>query len=125
MTFDAFVYLPIFFKKGRSFFIRNHEEVYDLTQIPTIPEEFRDFETLRGFGYMALLLSTQGMKSYSGDDRELTEIPIYTIVPDYDTMKSSPYYNDDDITHAEFSEFKRFCDWVRETGVEYNYYMTY
>lgn len=125
MGFDAFLQITLYFKNGRPYFYLKGEQVFDMAQIPTIPEEFRNFEQLRGFGYMALLLSTKGTKSYRDDNREITDIHIGGIVPDYDKMTASSCYEEDDITHAEFVEFKRFCDWVRETGVDYTYYMSY
>jgi hypothetical protein len=125
MGFDAYVQITLYFKNGRPYFYLNGEQEFDLTKIPSIPEEFRDFEQLRGYGYMALLTSTKDTNSYRDDKREITEIPIDEIVPDYDTMTASSCYEEGDITHTEFVEFQRFCDWVRKTGVDFTYYMSY
>ena len=120
MGFDAFIQVTIHFKNGRPYFYRtNYEEVYDLTQIPMIPEEFREFETLRGHSWRALL---DGDKKYTD---HITEIGVKDIFPDYVKMCKHDSYEEDDFTEEDVEKFKTFCDWVRGTGVNYTYSMSW
>jgi hypothetical protein len=124
MGFDASIQIPVYFKNGRPYFIRNHEEVYDLSQSPKIPDEFLEFESLQGYSWKALLDSTEGYWD-KGYDSSITEISIATIFPDYDIMSSDRIYRSGDFTEADVQKFKEFCDWVRGTGVDFTYILSW
>ncbi len=121
MGFDAFIQVLIHFGSGRPYFFHNNLTVYDLSQIPKIPDEFLEFEALRGHSWRALLESTPD-ENYGSDD---TLIEINTIFPDYKTMCEHESYVEDDFTEADVQKFKAFCDWVRGTGVEFYYFMSW
>ena len=122
MGFDAEFVITLYFKHGNPYFIRNYEEVYDLSQIPKLPEEFYKYESLRGYSWKALLESSYHDNEYSPST---TEIPIGIIDPDYNNMCSNPNYADGDFTEEDVQHFAAFCDWVRKTGVEYTYKLSW
>lgn len=124
MGFDAFLQVTIHFKKGRPYFLRNNEEIYDLSQIPTIPEEFREYEALRGHSWRALLESTDSPEEFYRDP-DSAAINIVTIFPNYDNMCGHYSYYEGDFTEEDVQKFKVFCDWVRGTGVDFYYYMSW
>ena len=125
MGFDAWIQVKIYFKKGRPFFLRDDgkaiEEVYDLTQIPEIPERFHEFESLRGHSWRALLESNPDMEGMY--DSEATQILIPSIHPDYKTMTEHESYCEEDFTEEDIQKFKEFCDWTRGTKLEFYYIM--
>ena len=116
MGFDAYLEVPIHFNKGRPFFYdRNGQMEFDLSKIPTIPEEFQCFETLRGWSWGALL-------AVEGDK---VNVYLSSFTPSFEKMKADPTYREGDISLETFQHFEAFCEWVCETGIEYRYTMSY
>lgn len=116
MGFDAYLEVPIMFKAGKPYFydrVGNME--FDLSKIPVIPEEFRCFETLRGWNWGALL-SVEG-------DKVMVDLSSFT--PSFEKMKEDPTYTEGDISLETFEHFEAFCQWVCDTGIEYRYHMSY
>ena len=115
MGLDAYVYVQLYFEKGRPYFYNPMaEKEFDLSKIPTIPEEFQCFETLRGWSYGALL----------SPESNSTEVDLTSFKPSYMMMKADPTY-EGGISMEEFQHFEKFCEWVRSTGVEFKYVLSY
>ncbi len=116
MGFDAYVYVQLYFEKGRPYFYTPMaEKEFDLSKIPRIPEEFQCFEKLRGWSYGALL---------SPGPNE-TEVAITSLDPSYETMVTDPTYTEGSISVEEFQHFEKFCEWVRSTEIDFKYMLSY
>jgi hypothetical protein len=115
MGFDAYLQLTMRFEKGRPYFYKPGVlKVFDLTKIPKIPEEFQRFEELHGWSYGALL---------SPEPNEM-EIDLTTFEPSYMNMVADPTYVGG-ISVEEFQLFEKFCEWVRSTGLDFKYMLSY
>lgn len=116
MGFDAYLQLTMRFEKGRPYFYNPvAEKEFDLSRIPTIPEEFQCFEKLRGWSYGALL----------SPEPNSTEVELTSFEPSYEKMVTDATYTEGDISLEEFHHFVRFCEWARSTGIDFKYVLSY
>ena len=120
MGFDAYLYVKLYFEKGRPYFYRLgltkvFDKEFDLSKIPTIPEEFQCFEKLRGWSYGALL---------SPEPNE-TDVELSSLNPCYEKMVADPTYTEGSIGVEEFQLFGKFCEWVRSTDIDFKYMLSY
>jgi len=116
MGFDAYIYVQLYFEKGRPYFYTpGLTKEFDLTKIPTIPVEFQCFEKLHGWSYGALL---------SPETNE-TEVDLLSLRPSYEKMVADTTYTEGSISVEEFQLFEKLCEWVRSTDVEFKYTLSY
>lgn len=116
MGFDVYVYVQLYFEKGRPYFYKpGAEREFDLSKIPRIPEEFQCFETLRGWSYGALL----------SPEPNSTEVDLTTFEPSYEKMVADSTYTEGSIGVEEFQLFGKFCEWVRSTDIDFKYMLSY
>jgi hypothetical protein len=91
------------------------EKVFDMSQLPTIPEEFKEFIKLSGWEWTAYMPSVMDGE----DEWTLTSgIPFYEEVCEDEHMMSDdgPYHSKED-----YNKFKAFLEWAENTGFDYCY----
>jgi hypothetical protein len=121
MGFGACINIDINFDgaTGRPYVYKNGEKCFDMTQVPTIPDEFKEFIKLSGWEWCAY------MPSYMDGEEDwtiTTDIPSYQEVCEYEHMSvdgNDPYHSEE-----LYNKFKSFLKWVEATGLNY-YYTTW
>lgn len=116
MGFDANLAITLWFHNGRPYFYtRDFKMEFDTAKLPTIPEEFQKFESLRGWHWSFLLDCDDSYIHTNG----CTQISVNDIQLDLEKIKELD--EEQLITEELFHEFLAFCTWVKGTGLNFVY----